>query len=175
MSEMRTGICKYADQELIAEAKRVAEKLERNSVTAIEFRKHSKIDSATAERRFKGWNNFVTAAGLVPYKKNAKEFHRDKVTLRQAVQLLRRDRHKCVKCGASPAKDSLVELTFDHIVPIVRGGKTTLSNLWVLCSKCNRQKGERVDPDLILRAQLHIHKMKLIKEMSEESKTLSQF
>lgn len=42
---------------------------------------------------------------------------------------------KCRICGA---KDNL---TFDHITPLYRGGDNTISNIQVLCAKCNMEKG----------------------------------
>jgi 5-methylcytosine-specific restriction endonuclease McrA len=56
-------------------------------------------------------------------------------------QVLKRDHFKCCACGASPAKDSSVELHIDHIVPWSKGGETTLRNLQTLCSRCNLGKG----------------------------------
>lgn len=32
------------------------------------------------------------------------------------------------------------ELTMDHVVPIVRGGRTTKSNIVASCKECNNQK-----------------------------------
>lgn len=57
-------------------------------------------------------------------------------------QVLKRDNFKCCACGASPAKDSSVELHIDHIIPWSKGGETTLENLQTLCSKCNLGKGD---------------------------------
>ena len=55
--------------------------------------------------------------------------------LRYAV--LKRDNFKCCACGASPAKDPVVELHIDHILPWSKGGETKLENLQTLCSRCN--------------------------------------
>ena len=60
--------------------------------------------------------------------------------LRYAV--LKRDNFKCCACGASPAKDSSVELHIDHIVPWSKGGETALENLQTLCSRCNIGKSD---------------------------------
>lgn len=57
-------------------------------------------------------------------------------------QVLKRDKFKCCACGASPAKDSSVELHIDHIVPWSKGGETTMENLQTLCSKCNLGKSD---------------------------------
>ena len=60
--------------------------------------------------------------------------------LRYAV--LKRDNFKCRACGASPAKDSNIELHVDHIIPWSKGGETTLENLQTLCSRCNIGKSD---------------------------------
>jgi 5-methylcytosine-specific restriction endonuclease McrA len=43
----------------------------------------------------------------------------------------------CVKCRA------MKDLTWDHIVPLAKGGLNELSNLQVLCRSCNAKKGAR--------------------------------
>lgn len=42
----------------------------------------------------------------------------------------------CVRCG------TYLDLTWDHIVPLSKGGKTEWSNLQPLCRKCNSSKGD---------------------------------
>ncbi|PYU86412.1 MAG: hypothetical protein DMG08_29850 [Acidobacteria bacterium] len=49
-------------------------------------------------------------------------------------EVWRRDGGKCVKCGAG------VNLQFDHIIPISKGGATTTANLQLLCRSCNLGK-----------------------------------
>lgn len=43
----------------------------------------------------------------------------------------------CYYCGGSFSKD---ELSMDHKVPVVRGGRTSKSNVVVSCKSCNSQK-----------------------------------
>ena len=62
--------------------------------------------------------------------------------LRLRFKVLARDYFKCCICGASPAKDSSVELHVDHIKPWSKGGETVLNNLQTLCSKCNLGKSD---------------------------------
>jgi len=44
---------------------------------------------------------------------------------------------KCYYCGGeAPPK----EMTMDHIVPIIRGGKSTKNNVVPACKECNTKK-----------------------------------
>jgi len=58
--------------------------------------------------------------------------------LRYAI--LKRDREQCVKCGASPKKNSEVTLEVDHIIPVAEGGTNDPKNLQTLCWSCNQGK-----------------------------------
>jgi 5-methylcytosine-specific restriction endonuclease McrA len=51
-----------------------------------------------------------------------------------------RDGYRCQYCGVERA---MKELTFDHVVPRSRGGKTTWENIVTSCPGCNRRKGGR--------------------------------
>jgi len=42
----------------------------------------------------------------------------------------------CHHCGQFPARD----LTMDHLVPIIRGGKSTKGNLVASCKDCNSRR-----------------------------------
>ena len=49
----------------------------------------------------------------------------------------RLSRGTCYYCGQRFAPD---ELTMDHIIPIIRGGKSTKNNLAPACKDCNNKK-----------------------------------
>jgi 5-methylcytosine-specific restriction endonuclease McrA len=51
--------------------------------------------------------------------------------------LFLRDEFKCQYCGLKG------EMTFDHIIPRSKGGKTTWENVVASCQKCNLKKGSR--------------------------------
>lgn len=55
--------------------------------------------------------------------------------------VLKRDGFKCKICGLS-SKDG-AKLHVDHIKPVSKGGKTTLSNLQTLCDRCNKGKSNK--------------------------------
>jgi 5-methylcytosine-specific restriction endonuclease McrA len=55
-----------------------------------------------------------------------------------------RDGFECAYCGAPD------NLTFDHVIPRSKGGRTTWENIVTACSPCNLAKGGRLlkDSDL---------------------------
>ena len=55
-------------------------------------------------------------------------------------QIIERDQSICQICHKKCRRD---EIEIDHIKPVSKGGKTTISNLQVLCSTCNRQKSNK--------------------------------
>jgi len=52
-----------------------------------------------------------------------------------------RDRWHCLYCGC---RQRTHELTFDHVVPKSRGGRTAWSNIVTACRTCNTKKGNRM-------------------------------
>jgi 5-methylcytosine-specific restriction endonuclease McrA len=57
--------------------------------------------------------------------------------------ILLRDRFTCQYCGKQfPSND----LTFDHLIPREKGGKTTWENIVTACSPCNARKANKL-PD----------------------------
>ena len=52
--------------------------------------------------------------------------------------LFLRDRFECQYCGYGE------DLTFDHIIPRSRGGRTTWQNVVTACSHCNLMKGSQL-------------------------------
>lgn len=60
--------------------------------------------------------------------------------LRKKVML--RNNYTCQICGKYMPDE--VGLQVDHIIPVSKGGKTVLSNLQVLCSKCNGSKSNKI-------------------------------
>lgn len=71
----------------------------------------------------------------------AKE-QRRKITKELRKAVMERDNYTCQMCGKYMPDE--VGLHIDHIIPVSKGGKTELSNLQVLCSKCNGNKSDKV-------------------------------
>ena len=61
---------------------------------------------------------------------------RGKVSNKMRFAIYDRDGWRCRNCGRRTR-----DLEIDHIIPIAKGGKTTMSNLQTLCHKCNKKKG----------------------------------
>lgn len=59
-----------------------------------------------------------------------------------------RDRYTCQYCGV---KFTSEELTYDHILPKSRGGRTEWENIVTSCMACNRKKGGRTPHEASMR------------------------
>jgi 5-methylcytosine-specific restriction endonuclease McrA len=59
-----------------------------------------------------------------------------------------RDRYRCQYCGRRHPTE---ELTYDHVLPKSRGGKTKWENIVTCCVACNRKKGGRTPPEASMR------------------------
>ncbi len=65
-----------------------------------------------------------------------------------------RDGHRCQYCGV---KCAISELTYDHVVPRSKGGRTSWENITTCCYKCNARKANRtpIQAGMRLRSQPH--------------------
>jgi len=53
-------------------------------------------------------------------------------------EVYRRDYGKCVQCGSN------INLEYDHIIPVSKGGANTTRNIQLLCESCNRSKSAKI-------------------------------
>jgi 5-methylcytosine-specific restriction endonuclease McrA len=65
---------------------------------------------------------------------------------RQNIYL--RDKFTCQYCGARYGE---TDLTFDHVIPRARGGRTTWENIVTCCYACNLKKGGRTPGEARMR------------------------
>jgi len=68
----------------------------------------------------------------VRFRRKTLKFSRENVYLR--------DNHTCHYCGKG---FSPKDLTFDHVMPRSRGGRTTWKNIATSCKPCNQAKGDQ--------------------------------
>ena len=75
------------------------------------------------------------------------KFRLDHVPFSRA-NIYARDDYTCQYCGeAFP----MSELTFDHVVPVAKGGRKDWENIVTCCITCNRQKGGRTPEEAGMR------------------------
>lgn len=73
---------------------------------------------------------------------------------------LLRDRYCCQYCGK---RFSSAELTFDHLIPKSKGGKTNLENVVMACEPCNSKKADKM-PNLSGRKLSGLRPLKMPKK-----------
>lgn len=78
--------------------------------------------------------------------------HQDRPPAFTRFNVFLRDGFKCSYCGA---KD---QLTFDHLIPRSKGGRTSWDNIVAACSPCNLKKGGRMLKDSGLHLARHPQK-----------------
>ena len=77
---------------------------------------------------------FESPAAPLPYEQTTR------TAIPEAIrsEVWRRDSGQCVQCGSKQ------NLQFDHIIPVSRGGATSVANLQLLCQPCNGSKSNRI-------------------------------
>jgi 5-methylcytosine-specific restriction endonuclease McrA len=78
-----------------------------------------------------------------------RRFRRDRIRIRfSRVNIYARDRFVCQYDGRRyPTED----LTFDHVLPRSRGGRTSWENIVTCCVDCNTRKGNRTPQEAGMR------------------------
>lgn len=64
------------------------------------------------------------------------------------VNIYGRDGYRCQYCGERKSTD---ELTYDHVVPRSRGGRTEWTNIVTSCGPCNLRKADRTPTEAGMR------------------------
>lgn len=151
-AELQPGnIINYSDEELFENILNIwQQKGKQPTRRDLDF-EPSKISQSPYKRRFRSWSealkrfveytnetdNSVASTNLS--NNVTRKTNRDP-SLRLRFKVLKRDNFTCIQCGASPAKNSNIELHVDHIRPYSKGGETEISNLQTLCQNCNLGK-----------------------------------
>lgn len=69
------------------------------------------------------------------------QYERSQMSPSLRFKVMRRDHYRCCICGRG--QEDGVKLEVDHKIPVSKGGKTEMSNLWTLCFECNRGKSNK--------------------------------
>ena len=89
-------------------------------------------------------NNFIKFLSDEIESKKSFSYQRSLMTKKLREFIKNRDKCTCKNCGNSTIKEPNLLLEIDHIIPLSKGGKTTIENLQTLCWKCNRTKGNKI-------------------------------
>lgn len=104
-------------------------------------------------REIEGWSGRMPA--VVRLKKYVSAFkHKVKFSRRNVFG---RDNYTCLYCGAQPGTE---ELTYDHVLPRSRGGKTNWENIATCCWDCNEKKADRTPEEAGMKLQYLPYKPK---------------
>lgn len=99
-----------------------------------------------AQYSYESLKNRYILLSSINYEMTIKDYinknQRNLMTPKLREQIAKRDNYTCQLCGKYMPDG--VGLQIDHIKPISKGGKTIISNLQVLCSKCNSKKSNKV-------------------------------
>ncbi len=66
---------------------------------------------------------------------------KNKIVKFSRANIYARDKFTCPYCGSSFRSE---ELTFDHVIPVSRGGTKSWENIVTACIDCNRRKGGQI-------------------------------
>jgi 5-methylcytosine-specific restriction endonuclease McrA len=64
----------------------------------------------------------------------------DVISINETNELLKKFYNKCAYCGISLKKHLNIEKHLDHVIPLSKGGKHSITNLIPTCSRCNLSK-----------------------------------
>lgn len=64
------------------------------------------------------------------------------------INIYARDRYRCQYCGRTLP---IADLTYDHVIPRARGGKTEWENIVAACVPCNARKSDRTPAEAGMR------------------------
>jgi len=127
-------------EEIIADIQAIATKLGVNGLSHDRYMINGGLYSKSIIcRRFSTWVNAIKHAGL-------KSIYRKEVTKRKKLPLgirynvFERDGFRCRACGISRDDNDYIVLCVDHIIPLSKGGSSTMDNLQTLCAACNLGK-----------------------------------
>jgi len=110
-----------------------------------------KLEPDDSEKVIHLYNSFLEERGSFSEYKNSLPFWRMEIIKRQSTNqrkpiptsvkkaVWKRDGGKCVNCGSD------VDIEYDHIIPVVKGGSSTIQNIQILCKKCNRKKSASIE------------------------------
>lgn len=77
-------------------------------------------------------------AGLIDNNYYSGKSIRESIPTEVKIGVWHRDKERCVSCS------SKLNLEFDHIIPVSKGGANSIKNIQLLCRNCNRAKSNKI-------------------------------
>ena len=109
----------------------------RNMALEREKRRY-RSDSTRIKNRVKTWrSNNKVRIGQYEHRRRAAKMNNGVFVILQK-ELTRLKMSNCAQCGSKQ------NVTFDHIIPISRGGRHSVGNLQPLCLSCNASKQDKL-------------------------------
>jgi len=138
--EKRQKLIELEKQKKIEEENRQEEKRARQERKDQEYKERIKRDLLRKEREMELASEAIKeleAEGKLS-KDHYKKHDRKPIPSHIKQAVWNRDKQQCVNCG------SQMNLEFDHIVPVSRGGSNSVKNIQLLCLSCNRTKSNKI-------------------------------
>lgn len=86
------------------------------------------------------------------------------------VNIYARDKYRCQYCGKKKTMD---ELTYDHVVPRSKGGRTIWTNIVTSCWPCNMKKGDQTPEEAGMRLKSRPKQPRWVPAISVQIRTRS--
>lgn len=101
---------------------------------------HHAANAETVGKRNKKWiqDNRAAHRGIQHRRRARIRGSGGNYTAKEWLALCAEHGFRCLCCGEQKP------LTVDHVIPIVRGGSNTISNIQPLCKRCNNKKYDKV-------------------------------
>ena len=122
---------------------RVSIELGKTELSPEEYNSSGEYSSEEIIDFFDSWESAIAISLGVKQRnisRSNSHIKQNKISPRLRYRVLARDGFRCVLCGAS-AKEADTHLHVDHIIPVSKGGISSIDNLRTLCSECNLGKG----------------------------------
>ncbi len=92
------------------------------------------------ERIVKTVSEALQVPSIIRYVRGAFQKHQNKPARFGRRNVLARDNGECCYCRATLSRENF---TYDHVLPVSKGGKTNWKNIVSCCKKCNKEKRDR--------------------------------